>query len=324
MDKTTHSESCKDLKYGDETDSVENDKNETPVLLTPTTQETDHQSAIDSSLSDGTDTGEESETLAEETERAAEIRFAAKALAIGLAAGILIGGISLLLHNSVQSAFANKLIKQDTCPTVASSPSGFCFDSAVSVAFIANNPLSQIAASQANAVISASQSRIGIFGRAKLNMRLSGLSGASPASNAPLSNTRASQVTGTLSLAYSALTSTLQSGSNSKASIFYVGNNQIGTSNQVSYQGQQITLTVISKIELKNNLLYLTPETVNALNHSAPASSVFSSVAPVPVDIAVLPTGMHYTGLTLSKKLLTFEFSGQRVELGSLFNSKAG
>ncbi len=323
MDNTTHFESSKDLKYGDETDSVGNDKNETPLLLTPNTRETDDQSDDTSLLSDATRTGEEPDALAEESAKGAEIPFAAKALAIGLAAGILVGGIGLLLHDSAQSAFANKLIKQDTCPTAASSPSGFCFDSAVSVAFLANNPVSQIASSQANAVISAPKSRIGIFGRAELNMRLSGLSGASPASNAPLSNTRASQVTGTLSLAYSALTSTLQSGSNSKASIFYVSNNQIGTSNQVSYQGQQITLTVVSKIELKNNLLYLTPQTVDALNHSAPASSVFSSVAPVPVDIAALPKGMHYTGLTLSKYLLTFQFSGQNVELGSLFNPKA-
>ncbi len=251
-----------------------------------------------------------------------EIVFASKALGIGLLIGLLIGGIGLFRTQSSQAAFAKKLIRSDACPNSSSSPSGFCFNSPVTVSFASNNPLDQLTASQSTAVISASRSRIGIFANAVLDLQLGGMTGALPGSGAALDKTEASSVTGTLSLAYSDLTSTLQSSSNSGASIFYAGNNEIGTSNQVSYQGKTIPLVVISKIQLKNGQLYLTPETVNALGRTAPASAVFSSTAPVPIEIAAMPKGLSYSSLTTTKQYLVFHLAGRNISLGSLFASK--
>ncbi len=252
----------------------------------------------------------------------ARVVFALKAVAIGVVVGVLIGGFGLIRNKSSQSELANKLIKADTCLGAATSPSGFCFNSAVSVSLIPSNPVSEILGSQDAAVISASRSRIGGFANAKLNLSLTGFTGAVPGSSAPLDQTNVRQVNGTMSLAYSDLTDTLQSGSNNGASIFYAGNNEIGTSNQITYQGKQIPLVVISKIELKGGQLFLTPETVNALGRTAPASSVFSSVAPVPVTIPTLPKGLTYKNLTTTKQYLVFQLEGASMTLNSLFNAK--
>ena len=250
-----------------------------------------------------------------------KLNFAAKGLAVGLVIGILIGGAGFIRNKSSQSAFASKLINHDTCLDASSVPPGFCFNSPVNVSLPPQTPLSALLGSHASAVISASQSRIGIFGNAALNLHLTGLTGNDPGSSASLSTTKASAVSGTLSLAYSDLNATLQSGSSNGASIYYAGNNEIATSNRITYQGQQIPLVVISKIELKNSQLFLTPETVNALGRTAPASSVFASVAPVPVDIPSIPKGMKYQGITTTKKYLIFHLTGQNLRLSTLFNA---
>ncbi|TAN25304.1 MAG: DUF2993 domain-containing protein [Actinomycetota bacterium] len=248
--------------------------------------------------------------------------FAAKAIAIGLMIGIVIGGVGFIRNVSSQSELAGKLIKLDSCLGPTSVPSGFCFNSAVNVLLPPRNPISELLGSHDSAVISASQSRIGIFGNAALHLNLTGLTGNDPGSGATLGGTEASAVSGTLSLAYSDLNNTLQSGSANGASIYYAGNNEIATSNQITYQGQQIPLVVISKIELKNNQLYLTPETVNALGRTAPASTVFSNVAPVQVDIPSIPIGMRYQGISTTRNDLIFHLTGQNLRLSTLFNAK--
>ncbi len=250
-----------------------------------------------------------------------KLNLAAKGLAVGLAIGILIGGAGYFRTKSSQSALASKLIKEDTCLDPTSVPPGFCFNSPVNVSLPPKTPLSALLGSHGSAVISASRSRIGIFGNAALLLHLTGLTGTDPGSSAPLSTTKASAVSGTLSLAYSDLNATLQSGSSNGASIYYAGNNEIATSNQITYQGQQIPLVVISKIELKNSQLFLTPETVNALGRTAPASSVFANVAPVPVDIPSIPKGMRYQGITTTKKYLIFHLAGQNLTLSTLFDA---
>jgi len=264
----------------------------------------------------------ETELSVEADSRRTRFIFASKAIAIGLVIGLLLGAFGLVQNRASQSALANKLIKSDACLGPTTSPSGFCFNSAVTVSLIPGNPISGLIGSQDVAVISATESRIGVFTNAKLNLRLTGFGGAPPGSSAPLNKTVAHKVAGTLSLAYSDLTHTLQSGSSNGASIFYVGNNEIGTSNQITYQGKQIPLVVISKIDLKNGQLFLTPETVNALGRTAPASTVFSSVAPVPVSIPTIPKGMVYKSLTTSKQYLIFQFAGTNMSLSSLFNAK--
>lgn len=266
--------------------------------------------------------GAETDVPEEDADTRGGLVFALKAVAIGVVIGLLIGGFGFIRNRSSQSELANKLIKADTCLSAATSSSGFCFNSAVDVELVPSNPMSELLGSQDAAVISAAKSRIGGFANAKLNLRLAGFTGAVPGSIASLDKTNVRQVNGTLSLAYSDLAHTLQSGSNNGASIFYVGNNEIGTSNQITYQGKQIPLVVISKIELKNGQLLLTPETVNALGRTAPASSVFSSVAPVPVTIPTLPKGMAYKGLTTTKQYLIFQLEGTSMTLNSLFNSK--
>ncbi len=268
--------------------------------------------------SDGTETG----VSEDPTKTRVRLVFALKAVTIGVVFGLLIGGFGFIRNRSSQSELAAKLINADTCLGAATSPSGFCFNSAVRVSLVPSNPVSELLGSQNAAVISAARSRIGEFANATLTLRLAGFTGAVPGSSAPLDKTNVRQVNGTMSLAYSDLTHTLQSGSNNGASIFYVGNNEIGTSNQITYQGKQIPLVVISKIELKNGQLFLTPETVNALGRTAPASSVFSSVAPVPVTIPTLPKGMAYKSLTTTKQYLVFQLEGARMALNSLFNAK--
>ena len=255
-----------------------------------------------------------------ETSRS-KLTLPAKGLAVGLVIGILIGGVGYFRNKSSQSALASKLIKDDTCLDATSVPPGFCFNSPVNVSLPPQTPLSALLGSHGSAVISASRSRIGIFGNAALLLHLTGLTGNDPGSSAPLSATKASAVSGTLSLAYSDLNATLQSGSNNGASIYYAGNNEIATSNQITYQGQQVPLVVISKIELKNSQLFLTPETVNALGRTAPASSVFANVAPVPVDIPSIPKGMKYQGITTTKKYLIFHLAGQNLTLSTLFDA---
>ncbi|NNN19676.1 MAG: hypothetical protein HKL84_07460, partial [Acidimicrobiaceae bacterium] len=192
------------------------------------------------------DSGDARETLK------SKISFAAKTTALGILIGITIGGIGFIRNESSQGALATKLIHSDTCLGANTAPSGFCFSSPVTVSLPPANPISELLGSHGTATISAPKSQIGIFSDAALTLRLTGLSGASPTSNSSLKNTSAAKVAGTLSLAYSGLTRTLQSGSNNGASIYYVGNNEIGTKNQVLYQGQQISLVVVSKIELKN------------------------------------------------------------------------
>ncbi|MDA8081823.1 MAG: hypothetical protein M0Z96_09485 [Actinomycetota bacterium] len=267
---------------------------------------------------DGAETGASEET----SQRRAGLVFALKAVAIGVVVGLLIGGFGFIRNRSSQSELADKLIKADTCLGATTSPNGFCFNSPVKVSLVPSNPVSELFGSQDVAVISAARSRIGGFANTTLKLRLAGFTGAGPGSSAPLAKTKVRQVNGTMSLAYSDLTHTLQSGSNNGASIFYVGNNEIGTSNQITYQGKQIPLVVISKIQLKNGQLFLTPETVNALGRTAPASSVFSSVAPVPVTIPTLPKGMAYESLTTTKQYLIFKLAGTSMTLNSLFNAK--
>ena len=254
--------------------------------------------------------------------RHGEVITATKFLATGLLIGIVVGGIAIFRNNSLQAAIANKLITTDTCLGSFTSPTGFCFNSPVKVSLASSNPLSQLYGSQNNAVVSSAKSRIGIFADAALELDLNGLEGAPLAGSGPLDKTSAASVSGTLSLAYSDLTHTLQSGSNPGSSIFYAGNNEIGTSNQVTYQGQSISLVVISKIELKNNQLYLTPETVNALGRSAPASSVFSSTAPVPINIASVPEGLSYLSVSTTKQYIVFRLAGKNISLGTLFTPR--
>lgn len=257
----------------------------------------------------------------EEASRKAKIVFALRAMAIGVLLGAIIGAFGYFRNLSSENALANKLVKADACQNFSTASSGFCFNSAVTVSIIASNPISEFSGSAETITISAAKSQIGIFANAELHVRLNGLSGANPAGGRPLDKTMASHVSGTLSLSYSDLTHTLQSGSSQAASIFYAGNNEIGTSNQISYQGKQIPLVVISKITLKNNQLYLTPETVNALGRTAPASSVFSSVAPVPVNIPSIPKGLKYQSLSTTKASLIFHLEGTNIPIGELFSS---
>lgn len=254
--------------------------------------------------------------------RRAELKFAVKSIVVGLLIGVIVAGVGYLKTSSSQHSFASQLIEVDTCGDASSVPSGFCFNSPVSVAFSPSNPLSQFLGTTSHANVTAAKARLGIFGDSTVALDISKLSGAAIGKNSPLSKTKAGTISGTISLAYAALTNTLRSSSSTSASIFYAGKNEIGTTNEVSYQGQNIALTVTSKISLKNNSLYLSPITVSALGHSAPASSIFSSTAPVPVDIPTLPKGMKYSSIETTKNYLIFHVVGSDVSLQSIFNSK--
>lgn len=250
-----------------------------------------------------------------------ELAFAAKSIGIGLLIGIVLAAVGYLRTSSVQHGFANQLVKSDTCGDLASIPSGFCFNSPVSVESNSSNPLSPFMGSTSSATVAALKTRIGIFGNSNVTLSLSKLSGAAVGSSSPLNKTKAGIISGTISLAYAELTNTLRSSSSTSASIFFAGKDEIGTTNEVSYQGQNIALTVTSKVSLKNNSLYLAPITVSALGHSAPASSIFSSTAPVPVVIPKLPKGMKYSSIETTKKNLIFHVVGSNISLGSVFHS---
>lgn len=249
-----------------------------------------------------------------------ELALAGKYLGLGLLIGTLIAGTGYVRTHSAQKALADSLVSRDHCGPSSSIPSGFCMNSGVSVALYSSSPLGEITGSFGSATISATRARIGIFGDANLNLKLTGLSPVS-SGLAMLSNSEAGSLTGTLSMNYANLTHTLQNGSNNGASIFYAGQNEIGTSNDIPYQGQTIPLVVISRIELKNGKLFLTPLTVKALGRSAPASSVFTSVAPVPVAIPTMPKNVSYTTLETTKNQLIFNFSGKHVPLTQLFSA---
>lgn len=241
-------------------------------------------------------------------------------LAIGLVIGALISGIAVIRTQSSQMSLASKLIAKDHCGPDTTSPSGFCFNSAVAVSYNPTNPVNQLLAQPGTVTIDAAQSRIGLFGNSHVTLKLTGLKGSS--ASTILSST-SQRVTATLAMQYTELTKTLQSGSSSGASIFYAGKSgEIATSNNISYQGKIIPLQVISKIDLKNNQLYLTPLTVSALGNTAPASSVFSNVSPVPVTIPTLPKGLDYQSIQTTKNQLIFIISGNHIPLASLFSAK--
>lgn len=270
----------------------------------------------------GPDADEESLETDRTPPRREQALFALKFLAIGALIGVILGGAAYLRLHSVQASVASKLIKNDSCLSATTSPSGFCFNAPVSVRLKSANPVSQLVGLGNEAVISSPQARIGLFGNSILNMEISGITGGSLGSGATLTSTKVGSVSGSFSLAYKALTQTLQSGAANAASIYYYGKNEIGTSNVISYQGKQIPLVVVSKISLKNGVLYLAPVTVSALGHTAPASSVFSNTAPVPVTIPTLPKGARYTGIVTNKKYLVFSFKGSNINAASLFNAK--
>jgi hypothetical protein len=241
-------------------------------------------------------------------------------LVIGLVIGALISGVAVVRTQSSQMSLASKLIAKDHCGPNTTSPSGFCFNSPVAVSYNPSNPLNQLLAEPGTVTIDATQSRIGLFGNSHVTLKLTGLKGSS--ASTILSST-SQRVTATLAMQYTQLTKTLQSGSSNGASIFYAGKSgEIATSNNISYQGKIIPLKVISKIDLKNNQLYLTPLTVSALGNTAPASSVFSNVSPVPVTIPTLPKGLNYQSIQTTKNELIFVISGNHVPLANLFSAK--
>lgn len=247
---------------------------------------------------------------------------ALSALAIGLAIGIVISGIGVIRTQSSQSSLASFLVKTDGCGANTTLPSGVCFNSPVSVNYNPTNPLNQFLATPGTINLSATQARIGIFGNSTIKLQIAGLETSTIGNLKAFNSSTSGNITGSISMPYSQLTHTLQSGSNTGAKIFYVGANEIGTSNNISYQGKTIALEVTSKIALSKNELYLTPVTVTALGHTAPASSVFSNTSPVPVTIPKLPSGMKYSSLNTTKSQLVFNFTGSKVKLGSLFNAK--
>ena len=217
-------------------------------------------------------------------------------------------------------SLASKLITKDHCGSSSTSPSGFCFNSPVTVSYNPSNPLNQLLAQPGIVTIDAAQSRIGLFGNSHVTLKLTGLKGSNPST---ILSSISQRVTATLSMQYTELTKTLQSGSSNGASIFYAGKNgEIATSNNISYQGKIIPLKVISKIDLKNNQLYLTPLTVSALGNTAPASSVFSNVSPVPVTIPTLPKGLNYQSIQTTKNELVFVIAGNHIPLSNLFSAK--
>lgn len=243
-------------------------------------------------------------------------------IGIGLLVGIVLAGTGYFRLASSQSSAASHLISNDACLGATTNPSGFCFNSPVSVTSKTSNPISQIAAQSSETKVAATKARIGIFGNSILSMDLKGIGASSINSGTKLSTQNISSVNGSFSMEYKSLTQSLQSGSSNAASIYYYGKNEIATSNEITYQGKLIPLVVISKISLSNGSLYLAPVTVNALGHSAPASSVFSSTSPVPVSIPKLPKGLKYTSLDTTKQYLTFGFKGNNVAVNSLFNAK--
>lgn len=262
--------------------------------------------------------------LDDETEEGAPAKRlvpALSALAIGLAIGIVISGIGVIRTHSSQSSLASFLVKTDRCGASTTLPTGICFNSPVSVNYNPTNPLNQFLATPGTIKLSAAQARIGIFGNSNITLRIAGLNTSTIGNSAAFKSSTSGTITGTISMPYSQLTHTLQSGSNTGAKIFYVGANEIGTSNDISYQGKTIALEVTSKIALSKNELYLTPLTVTALGHTAPASSVFSNVSPVPVTIPKLPSGMRYSSLDTTKSQLVFNLAGSQVRFGSLFNA---
>lgn len=241
-------------------------------------------------------------------------------LVIGLVLGALISGVAIVRTQSSQMSLASKLITKDHCGSSSTSPSGFCFNSPVTVSYNPSNPLNQLLAQPGIVTIDAAQSRIGLFGNSHVTLKLTGLKGSNPST---ILSSISQRVTATLSMQYTELTKTLQSGSSNGASIFYAGKNgEIATSNNISYQGKIIPLKVISKIDLKNNQLYLTPLTVSALGNTAPASSVFSNVSPVPVTIPTLPKGLNYQSIQTTKNELVFVIAGNHIPLSNLFSAK--
>lgn len=259
------------------------------------------------------------EAIIGDTEPKREIFEAIKALGIGLLIGVLVAGVGFVRKESAQSGFSSLLARVDSCGSASTTPSGFCLNAPASVALIANNPASELLGNNSEAIISSGKASIGKYKDAALQLTLSKITGQPLGGSTNLAGVRAGEIVGTLSLPYKELSATLQANSNSGASIFYAGQGKIGTSNNISYQGKEIPLVVISKIELKNGQLLLTPETVNALGRTAPASAVFSNISPVPIVIPTLPKGMSYKSLGMTKQALVFHMTGTSVTLNNLF-----